>query len=71
VEPIRVYFCPLITFKTDFSNLFQIVAGVVSDDDVTSGARRVSTSSLGSSNGGIFAKNRSLWERRTSHQAPI
>ena len=39
---------------------------VVSDDDAP---RRVSTSSLGAtSNGGIFAKNRSLWERRSSQQ---
>ena len=41
------------------------------DDNVT---RRTSTSSLGAntpSNGGIFAKNRSLWERRTSQQNPV
>jgi hypothetical protein len=38
-------------------------------DDEASASRRISTSSLGAtSNGGIFAKNRNLWERRSSQQ---
>ena len=55
--------------QSSWASREQIVAGGDADDDLTNGTRRTSTSSLGAnSNGGIFAKNRSLWERRTSQQ---
>ena len=42
---------------------------VTCDDNEPNAPRRTSTSSLGAtSNGGLFAKNRSLWERRSSQQ---
>ena len=54
--------------QSSWASREQIVDG---EEDPNNGARRTSTSSLGAntnSNGGIFAKSRSIWERRTSQQ---